>query len=113
MNTIKLFLAIAVIYFWSGCSVSRNGSDWWRGLTKMELMQEHGLPVKSINDGNGGELILFSKVYDYPTTRYQAGYTIYQKTLYFMDSTGKAFARNVDKSAIPPDRVDLTIYRAR
>ena len=109
----KVFLLFVLIYLVTGCAVNKTGKDWWRGLTKIELMQEHGLPVQAIGDGRGGELVLFSKLFDYPTTRYQAGYTIYQKILYFMDSTGKAYARNIDKSAVPPDRVDLTIYRAR
>jgi len=114
INMKTLLIALSVVGLLHSCASSKaNKKEWWMGLTRIELMKEHGLPVQSGPDGNGGELILFSKVQMLPGVGSNPTVYNYRKVLYFMDSSGHAYQRNVDVSPIPPEQVNLTIYHPK
>lgn len=128
-----LYLLLAVLISVStGYSQSkkkiRRAMDSWLGSTKHELIVGLGPASRSVSDGNGGEILIYSRVNEvnrdvwrvtsdgmlYNEQRMPDVY--YRHRMFYLGTDNKVYHWRIESNKIPPERlmiggsVDLNIY---
>lgn len=106
-KTSIIFLAVLL-----SCSSGKKlPADWWKGMTRLDLIQRFGFPQKEESDHQGGSIILFSQTRKgLKSISPPESYYYYLKTYFFLDSTGHAYSMSKGKDLIPPSQTDLSIF---
>ncbi len=108
----KLF-TLTVILIISSCISTRKVMDSWIGASKQQLYMKWGPPTKTASDGGGGEILVYSEQgYNPGIPNYGVAPSTYWDNKYFyVNSEGKIYHWMTKSEQIPPQQIDLNIYR--
>ena len=126
----KMLLPIAILICIIACTSTKQTMDSWIGKTKRDLIMQLGPPSRTTDDGSSGEILVYAKqVYIAPmhlsgisTPGADGGvYTsqgtqtpssnYWQYKMYFINTDGKVYHWLIQKQQVPPQQIDLNIYR--
>lgn len=108
----KVIFLIMVMSIFS-CTSTRKVMDSWMGATKQQLIMKWGPPTKTASDGGSGEILVYS------TQKYDPGnaylnlppLTYWDNKYFYINSEGKVYHWMTRREQVPPQQIDLNIYR--
>lgn len=124
-------ILIAVLSFTVNAQSKRKlikQMDSWVGATKHELIMGFGPASRIASDGNGGEILIYSKIrqINRDVLRLSADGTLYneqrvpdvyyQHKMFYLDSRNKVYHWLIESNNIPPERLviggtmDINVY---
>jgi hypothetical protein len=78
----------------------------WLNHSQQELVMAWGPPARTGEDGNNGEILIYSQ---YRGEAY--GNSYYQYTMFYVNADKKVYYWRVTKASYPPQQINLSIYR--
>jgi len=107
------FLLIITVLFMVSCTSTTKVMDSWLGSSKQSLIMSWGPPTKTASDGGNGEILVYSKqVYNPGLPNMGIAPSTYWDNKYFyVNSEGKVYYWMTKREQIPPQQIDLNIYR--
>jgi hypothetical protein len=101
----KKFLFALLVFV--SCTSEKKVLDSWIGADRHALLVSSGLPARTETIGNGEEVLVYSQQMSSP----YSGRQFYKNTLFFVRANGTIYHYLVQRGEIPPQRIDLTLYR--
>lgn len=79
----------------------------WLSVSKQELIQQNGLPIKTGGDGADGEVLVygFPFTFHYPRTR-----VVWTYKFFFIDKNGLIYHWLLKKEEVPPQQLDINLF---
>jgi hypothetical protein len=116
-NTILTLLLMALTFcaFSRGRKKIENAMNSWLGHSKHELVMSWGMPDRTSDDGNGGEIIAYAygghqQGVNWGNGIYTEPRSWYDYRIFFVNSDGKIYSWRTMRKNIPPQQIDLNIY---
>lgn len=106
----KVLIVFMVLSLFS-CKSTRKVMDSWLGATKQQLIMSWGPPTKSASDGGNGEILVYSKQGYIPASQYMVAQSYWDNKYFYINSSGKIYHWMTKREQIPPQQIDLNIYR--
>lgn len=103
----KKFLFLLAVIILVSCTSEKKVLDSWIGADRHDLIVNSGPPSRTEFIGNGEEVLVYSQQVSSP----YSGRQFYKNTLFFVGGNGKIYHYLVQRGEIPPQRIDLTVYR--
>jgi len=97
-------LCIVLLIVFSGCVSKKTKLDTWIGSSKHQLILSWGPPVRTENDGNGGEVLVYAHEVYIP--EYRQHYWDYK--MMYADKDGKIYHWRMSRQQIPPTQIVIT-----
>jgi hypothetical protein len=109
----RKLLFFTLILVITSCTSTKKAMDSWLGASKQQLFMKWGPPTKTASDGGSGEILVYStQGYNPGIPGYGVAPTAYWDNKYFyVNSEGKIYYWMTKREQIPPQQIDLNIYR--
>jgi hypothetical protein len=121
---IKSILSLAIIGLLTFCTSQKEVMNSWVGSTKQNLIMSWGPPLRTTDDGAGGEILVYAKQVYIPsrTSTFHDGYggtstttsqpiNYWDYKMFWVNTEGKIYHWITQKHQIPPTQIDLNVYR--
>lgn len=100
-----IFMLISVV----SCSEMKNTADNWVGKTKQTLIKKWGPPVRYLNDGKEGEILIYGQQI-YANANMEVGSRIagpnyWNYDFVYVNKEGKIYSLQHEKQNYPPQAV--------
>lgn len=104
----KIFLLLA-IFILQSCSSSKNAGEQWVGQTKKNLIKSWGTPIRSIDNAEQGEILIYGEqvyanVNNDEGSRI-AGPNYWNYTYIYVNKEGKIYSYKKDKQQHTPQEL--------
>lgn len=116
----RYFLIAGTLALLAACQSSQKIANTWTGKTKQELMMHFGPPNQVMDDGAGGEILIYETQSNMPTTVFdstgtrpiQASAGIVHNYRYFwVDSSKRIYHYLAKSNLIPPTPHQVQVVR--
>jgi hypothetical protein len=108
-----LLLSVAINGFCIGGRKERKNMESWIGSKKHSLIVSWGPPSQTADDGDGGEILIYSNRVYVPAANYGGMYKpatdYYHNKMMYVHSDGKIYYWRISNTANPPSRVDVNL----
>lgn len=98
MRNLFVLLFIAVIF---SCSSQKNVLNSWMGMPKQKLILSWGPPIRTADDGNGGEILIYAK----RTYVQQYGWNWWDYKMMYANNEGTLYHWRTSREHVPPTEV--------
>lgn len=106
----------------------QKAMDSWLGASKHELIMGLGPASRTASDGNGGEILIYSKIFELnrDVLRLSGDGTLYNEQrmpdvyyrhrMFYIDTYNKVYHWRIESNKVPPERlmiggsVDVNVY---
>jgi len=111
-----LLIALSLSCFAIGKKKLHAKMNSWLRHSKHELVMKWGMPTRTGDDGNGGEIVLYA----YSGSReaipllqgdYIPAQSWYDYRIFYINSDGIIYSWRTTRERIPPQQINLYIYR--
>lgn len=103
----KYVIIAAIMILMVSCGSTRKAMDSWLGSDKTELIRQWGPPFATVSDGGTGEIMVFTDAIYIPAY----SITNYRYRMFYVNKEGKIYHWIVRTENVPPQQIDLNIYR--
>jgi len=117
LTTILVMLSLALsVNSFAGKKKLHKKMDAWLGHSKHELIMAWGMPSAQSDDGNNGQIIAYAYAHhsdgvNWGYGNYTAPQSWYNYRIFYVNAEGKIYSWRSERKNIPPQQVDLRIYR--
>lgn len=105
----KKLLVVTVLLILQACSTAKNANDQWIGQSKNNLIKAWGPPIRTINNQDHGEILIYAdQVYANTNTSEGtriAGLNYWNYTYIYTRKDGKIYLYKTDKQQQPPQTI--------
>lgn len=119
----NLTLTICILCF-AACTTIQDQMNSWMGASKQQLYMSWGPPARITEDGNGGEILVYAKQVYLPggsstfysdngtaSTSYRNSINYWDYKFMYANSSGIIYYWMIRKEQIPPQEINLNVYR--
>lgn len=108
----KKLLLIAMLVAIVSCSDMKNTSENWVGKTKSSLIKNWGPPIRYMDDGQKGEVLVYAEQI-YANSKNAEGSRIagpnyWSYSYVYVDKEGKIYSFRNEKQRNPPQQIVLS-----
>ena len=105
----KFYLWTIIIVLFSACSNTKNTHDKWMGETKNNLIRNWGSPIRTFNNAEYGEILVYADqifVTDNSKDLGLAGESYWNYNYLYVNKEGKIFSKRSEKQNFSPQEID-------
>ena len=103
----KYIIVIALLMLLSSCYMGKKQQalmNGWLKQSKHSLILSWGPPVKTADDGAGGEIL----IYAFPGTL--GGQVYYDYRMFYVNESNRIYGWRAEKENVPPQQVNVNVF---
>jgi hypothetical protein len=103
----SVFFCLILSLLFSSCVNTRKVMDSWVGSSQQRLIESWGPPARIAANGGDGQVLIYS-VQMYNSF---ANVNMYKNTMFYTRQDGTIYHWLVQMGTVPPQQINLTVYR--